>query len=155
MMNKGNYTIGIISDTHGPLRSQVSTVFQGVDLIIHAGDIGSLSVLDDLGVIASVVAVRGNMDYEVWARGLPRTEVAEIGESLVYVLHDINRLDLNPSASGFRAVINGHTHRPLIREQSGVLYVNPGSAGPGGSAPTVAIMDIKGESVSARVVKLI
>lgn len=155
LKDKKDYTIGVISDTHGLLRHQVNTVFQDVDLIIHAGDIGSPSVLNELRVIASVVAVRGNMDCEAWARALPKTEVAEIGKSLVYVLHDISRLDLNPSASGFRVVINGHTHRPLIKKQNGVLYVNPGSAGPGSSMPTVAFMNIKGESVNAGLVKLV
>lgn len=149
-----DFTIGVISDTHGILRYQVNTVFQNVDLIIHAGDIGSRSVLDELRNIASVVAVKGNMDYEAWVRALPVTEVAEIGKNLVYVLHDLNRLDLNPSKSGFSIVINGHTHRPMIKDHNGVLYVNPGSAGPGNSVPTVAIINLKGESVNAVVVEL-
>jgi putative phosphoesterase len=153
-MDKKHYTVGVISDTHGVLRPQVKTVFQGVDFIIHAGDIGSLSVLDELRAIAPVIAVRGNMDYEAWARSLPIAEVAEIGESQAYVLHDINRIDLDPSASGFRLVISGHTHSPLIKKQNNVLYINPGSAGPGSSSPTVAVLDIKGDAVSARVVGL-
>lgn len=155
LKDKKDYIIGVISDTHGLLRHQVRTVFQGVDLIIHAGDIGKLSVLDELKRIASVVAVRGNMDCKAWASALPKTEVAEIGKSLLYVLHDIKRLDLNPSASGFRVVINGHTHRPLIEKQKGVLYVNPGTAGPGSSASTVALLNIKGKSVNAGLVKLV
>ncbi len=154
LKDKKDCIIGVISDTHGILRQEVNTVFQGVDLIIHAGDIGKLSILDELKAIASVVAVRGNMDCEAWASALPKTEVAGIGKSLVYVLHDISRLDLNPYTSGFRAVISGHTHRPLIKKQNGVLYINPGSAGPGSSAPTVALLNIKGKSVNARVVKI-
>ncbi|GBE04509.1 MAG TPA: metallophosphoesterase [Nitrospirae bacterium] len=150
-MDEQDYTIGIISDTHGLLRPGVSTVFQDVDLIIHAGDIGSQSVLNELKSMSTVVAVRGNMDHEAWARGLPLTEVAEIGKSLVYVLHDVSRLDLEPSSSGFLAVINGHTHRPLIKKQNGVLYVNPGNSGPGSSNPTVALMHIKDGTLSARV----
>lgn len=151
---KNNYTIGVISDTHGLLRQQVNTLFQGVDLIIHAGDIGKPSVLDELGTIASVVAVRGNMDYEGWAYTLAKTEVAEIGQISVYVLHDISRLDLDLSASGFLAVIHGHTHRARIEKHNSVLYINPGSAGPESSRPTVAIMDIKGRLVNAGIVKL-
>ena len=153
--NKKEYTAGIISDTHGILRPEVSTVFQGVDLIIHAGDIGPRSILDELKTIASVVAVRGNMDSQAWARTLAQTEVADIGKSLVYILHDINRLDLNPHTSGFRAVISGHTHRPLIEKQKGIFYINPGSAGPGSSSPTVALLNINGKSVNARVIKLV
>ncbi len=152
--HKKNYTIGIISDTHSLLRQQVNTVFQGVDLIIHAGDIGKPSVLDELGTIASVVTVKGNMDYEGWAHTLAKTEVTEIGQISVYVLHDISRLDLDPSASGFQAVIHGHTHIPRIKKHNGVLYINPGSAGPGSSSPTVAIMDIKSRLVNAGIVKL-
>jgi putative phosphoesterase len=152
--DKKGYKIGVISDTHGPLRHQVSTVFQGVDLIVHAGDIGDRSVIDELRKIAPLIAVKGNMDYENWTGTLHGTEVAEIGESLLYVLHDLNRIDLNPSASGFRAVVSGHTHRPLIKKRNGVLYVNPGSAGPGSSRPTVAFIEIKGETIKARVVNL-
>ncbi len=153
--DKKKYKIGVISDTHGLLRPQVNTLFQDVDLIIHAGDIGSPSVLDALEAMSSLVAVRGNMDYEVWARVLPETEIVEIGKNLVYVLHDLGRIDLNPSTSGFRAVISGHTHRPLIKKYNNVLYVNPGSAGPGSSEPTVAFLSIQGESVKAEVVKLV
>ncbi len=154
LKHKKDFTIGVISDTHGLLRRHVNTIFQDVDLIIHAGDIGSPSVLDELGTIASVVAVRGNMDHKTWARALPKTEVAEIGHILVYVLHDINGLDLDPSASGFLAVIHGHTHSAYIEKRNSVLYINPGSAGQGSSGPTVAIMNIKGGSVKARLVKL-
>lgn len=154
-MVKNNHTVGVISDTHGLFLPQVKTAFHGVDLIIHAGDIGSRSVLDELKTMADVIAVRGNMDQESWARILQQTEVAEIGKTLLYVLHDINRLDLDPSASGFQTVINGHTHTPLIKKQGGVLYVNPGSAGPGSVEPTVAFIEIKGRSVSARVEKLV
>jgi putative phosphoesterase len=153
--NKKNYTIGIISDTHGLLHHQVKAAFKDVDLIIHAGDIGDPTVLDKLRAIASVVAVRGNMDYQAWARSLPNAEITEIGKRLVYVLHDISRLDLDPLKSKVLAVISGHTHTPLIEKQNGVFYINPGSSRPGSSSPTVAILDIKGESVSARVVKLV
>ncbi len=153
-MVKNDYTAGVISDTHGLFLPQVRTAFQDVDLIIHAGDIGGRSVLDELKNIAEVTAVRGNMDHGSWTRILHQTEVAEIGKTLIYVLHDINRLDLDPSASGFKAVINGHTHTPFIKKQRGVLYVNPGSAGPGSAEPTVAFIEIKGRSVSARVEKL-
>ena len=153
--DREDYTIGVISDTHGSLLPQVSTVFQHVDVIIHAGDIGGLSVLDALGAIAPVIAVRGNMDSGSWAYTLPETEVAGIGSRLVYLLHDLARIDLKPSASGFHAVIHGHTHRPFINKQKDVLYINPGTAGSGSSRPTAAIMEIKGESLDAEVVKLV
>jgi uncharacterized protein len=120
--------VGVISDTHGVLMPEVIQALKEVDLIIHAGDIGSPEVLDDLGQIAPVVAVRGNMDNGEWALKLPRTEVVEIGDTLLYVLHDKLDLDLDPSASGIRAVISGHTHRPSAVEHGDVLFLNPGSS---------------------------
>jgi putative phosphoesterase len=122
--------IGLISDTHGLLRPEAVQALRGSELIIHAGDVGKPEILEELRKIAPVVAVRGNVDTDPWARALPETAVAEAGAALIYVLHDVNALDLNPAASGFRLVVSGHSHKPGKTERDGVLYVNPGSAGP-------------------------
>ena len=145
--------IGVISDTHGLLRPEALKAFQDTDLIIHAGDIGKPEVLEALRVVAPVYAVRGNMDAGAWALELPETEVVEIGEVLVYVLHDANRLDLDPAAAGFSCVISGHTHRPLIDNHKGVLFLNPGTAGPFRSKGTVALLRLRGRSLEAQVVE--
>ncbi len=122
--------IGVISDTHGFLRPQAVEALKGVNLIIHAGDVGSPEILENLGKIAPVKAVRGNTDRGEWARELPLTEVVEVGEIQIYVLHDLHTLDLDPGAAGFAAVIFGHSHRPHLERKNGVLFLNPGSAGP-------------------------
>jgi uncharacterized protein len=121
--------LGIVSDTHGLLRDELLVALRGVDLILHAGDIGSPEALVGLQSLAPVLAVRGNVDGG-WAAALPETAVAEAGSALIYLLHDLQRLDLDPAAAGFQAVISGHTHQPDIYRQNGVLYLNPGSAGP-------------------------
>jgi uncharacterized protein len=122
--------IGVISDTHGLLRPQAVAALQGSMLIIHAGDVGSPDILDALRRIAPVVAVRGNVDTGPWAERLPDTEVVQLDDSSVYVLHILDELDRDPPTAGFRAVISGHTHRPKLERKDGVLYFNPGSAGP-------------------------
>ena len=122
--------IGVISDTHGLLRPEAVEALQGSEVIIHAGDIGSPEVLDALGRIAPVIAVRGNVDTAHWARALPAAEVVEAGGSHFYVLHQIDHLDLAPVEAGFAAVIYGHSHQPTAEIRGGVLYLNPGSAGP-------------------------
>ena len=125
-----NITVGVISDTHGLVRPEALEFLQGSDLIIHAGDIGKAEVLDTLRTIAPVYAVRGNIDKEPWAKELPQTEVVEIGSHFLYVLHELEHLDLDPGAAQFSAVISGHSHRPLAEYRKGVLFLNPGSAGP-------------------------
>lgn len=122
--------IGVISDTHGLLRPEALAALQGSELIIHAGDVGDPEILKQLAAIASVKAVRGNIDTSAWARRLPETEVVEAGGISIYVLHDLAQLDLKPEAAGFHAVIYGHSHVPKQDERNGVLYFNPGSAGP-------------------------
>jgi hypothetical protein len=122
--------VGVISDTHGWLRPEALEALRGSDRIVHAGDIGSLEVLEGLEALAPVTAVRGNVDTGAWARRLSRTAVLELGGAHLYVLHDLNELDLDPKAGGFAAVIAGHSHRPMHEERDGVLYFNPGSAGP-------------------------
>ena len=123
-------TVGVISDTHGLLRPEAVATLRGVDAIVHAGDIGTADVLDSLGALAPVTAVRGNNDRGGWAEKLPSTEVLEIGGVLLYVLHDVTELSLDPRAAGLSAVISGHSHRPRQEERDGVLFFNPGSAGP-------------------------
>ncbi len=122
--------IGLISDTHGLLRKEAVEALRGSELIIHAGDVGKPEILEELKKIAPVVAVRGNVDTEPWAQALPETAVAEAGAVMIYVLHDVKTLDLNPAAAGFHIVVSGHSHKPGKSERDGVLYVNPGSAGP-------------------------
>jgi len=122
--------VGVISDTHGLLRPEAVTALQGVDSIIHAGDIGSPDIVRELLRIAPLHAIRGNVDTEPWANAFPVTDVVQFGSVLLYVLHDLKTLDLNPHAAGFAAVISGHSHQPGIENREGVLYFNPGSAGP-------------------------
>jgi hypothetical protein len=124
------HTVGVISDTHGLLRPEALAALAGVERIVHAGDIGAPDVLAALGRIAPVTAVRGNNDRAGWAADIPETDVLEIGGVSLYVLHDLHELDLDPRAAGFAAVIAGHSHQPRMEERDGVLYLNPGSAGP-------------------------
>ena len=122
--------VGLISDTHGLLRSEALAALRGSDLIIHAGDIGDPEILCQLRAIAPVVAVRGNIDKAEWASRLPMTAVVEAGPAVIYVLHDIGDLDLDPGVADFDIVVSGHSHKPIKSFRSGVLYINPGSAGP-------------------------
>jgi putative phosphoesterase len=124
------HTVGVISDTHGLLRPEAVAALTGVERIVHAGDIGSPDILTQLERLAPVVAVRGNNDRDAWAADIPETEVVEVGGVSLYVLHDLHELDLNPRAAGFAAVITGHSHQPRLDERDGVIYLNPGSAGP-------------------------
>jgi putative phosphoesterase len=121
--------VGLISDTHGLLRPEAVRALAGSDVIIHAGDVGTPEILEALRTVAPVVAVRGNVDTGAWAPALPATAVAEAGGTRIYVLHDLNELDLNPAAAGFGVVVSGHSHKPASAERGGVLFVNPGSAG--------------------------
>lgn len=123
-------TIGLISDTHGLLRPEARIALSHVDRIIHAGDICNAEVLEQLARIAPVIAVRGNNDRGAWAAALPEKEMIEIDGVKLYVLHDLAELDIDPKAQGVKVVISGHSHRPVSKMESGVLYVNPGSAGP-------------------------
>jgi putative phosphoesterase len=122
--------IGLISDTHGLLRPEALCALEGSDLIIHAGDVGAAEILEELRRLAPVVAVKGNVDTDAWCADLPETAVAEAGSSVIYVLHDVKALDLKPAAAGIAMVVSGHSHKLLREEREGVLYVNPGSAGP-------------------------
>lgn len=122
--------VGVISDTHGLLRPEAIGLLRGSEHIIHAGDIGAPEVITALEHVAPVTAIRGNIDTQSWARRFPETEVVELGGVHIYVIHDVNALDLNPKAAGFSAVISGHSHQPRQEMKDGVLYFNPGSAGP-------------------------
>lgn len=122
--------VGLISDTHGLLREEAIRALQGVDLILHAGDVGDPAILQTLETIAPVFAVRGNIDTAPWASDLPLTAVVEAGSASFYILHDVSALDLNPKAAGFHCVVSGHSHKPGQQERDGVLFINPGSAGP-------------------------
>jgi hypothetical protein len=124
------HTLGVISDTHGLVRPEALAALAGVERIVHAGDIGAPAVLEALTRVAPVTAVRGNNDRDAWAAAIPTTEVVEVGGLSLYVLHDVHELDLDPRAAGFAAVIAGHSHQPRREERDGVLFFNPGSAGP-------------------------
>ena len=149
-------SVGVISDTHGLLRPEAVAALRGSDLILHAGDVGDPDVLERLRTLAATVAVRGNVDTAAWANALPMTEVVEVGELHLYMLHDLATLDLDPQAAGFAAVISGHTHQPVADMRDGVLYLNPGSAGPRRFTLPVAVarLDVDGTKVSHRIVDL-
>jgi uncharacterized protein len=122
--------VGVIADTHGLLRPEALEALRGADHIIHAGDVGAPEILEKLSEIAPLTAIRGNIDGEAWARRLAENEVVELGGVSMYVLHDLAKLDLKPEAAGFSVVISGHSHIPKQETRDGVLYFNPGSAGP-------------------------
>lgn len=122
--------IGVISDTHGLLRPEAGDALRGSELILHAGDIGAPEILKYLRNVAPITTVRGNLDTQSWAQKLPQTEVVEIGGISIYMLHNLDDLDLKPEAAGFQVVVYGHSHQSKIEEKNGVLYFNPGSAGP-------------------------
>jgi uncharacterized protein len=142
---KSLQTIGLISDTHGLLRPEAQRALEGSDLIVHAGDVGNPEILEVLKTIAPVFAVRGNVDTEPWAATLPETEVLETQAATIYILHDVHALDLDPAAAGFHIVVSGHSHKPSRTEKDGVLFINPGSAGPRrfNLPVTVARLDVR------------
>jgi uncharacterized protein len=148
--------IGVISDTHGLLRPQAVAALRGCPVIIHAGDVGRPEILDELRRIAPVSAVRGNVDTDPWAKQLPETEIVRVEDCLLYVLHDENALDLDPQTAGFHAVIAGHSHRPKIETKDGVLYFNPGSAGPRRFSLPVSVgrLTLSGGQLQAEIVNL-
>jgi len=155
-MAKKPVTLGVISDTHGLLRPEALEALRGSDLILHAGDVGAPEILEALVQIAPVTAIRGNVDTGAWARFLPTTEVVEAGAVRIYMLHDLGQLDLKKEAARFRLVIYGHSHQPKIEEKNGVLYFNPGSAGPRRFSLPVSVgrLRIDAGKVQAEVVQL-
>ena len=156
IQTKDNYLIGVISDTHGYLAPAVQKSFAGVNLIIHAGDVGEPDIIESLEKIAPTIAVRGNMDMGQWARQLSEDKTIKVNQTLLVVVHDFYRLKLKPNNAEPNVVISGHTHRPLLEERQGVLYLNPGSAGypKFGQPATVAVLQINNDSVSGRLVSL-
>jgi len=148
--------IGVISDTHGLLRPEALDALQGAEAIVHAGDVGDPAILEALRHLAPVTAVRGNIDRGALARDLPSTAILDAGGVSIYVLHDLAQLDLNPRVAGFRVVVSGHTHAPQIREADGVLYLNPGSAGPRRFhlPVSVAVLTVNSGDPSATLIEL-
>jgi len=130
LIARGETVVGVISDTHGLLRPEAVAALAGADLIIHAGDVGKPEVLEALCAIAPTHVVRGNIDTASWAEALPMTARVDVGKKRFFVLHEIAQLDLDPAAAGFAAVVYGHSHKPAIETRGGVLFLNPGSAGP-------------------------
>lgn len=130
MGDEAAHLVGVISDTHGLVRPEAAAALAGVELIIHAGDIGSPEVMAALERIAEVRAIRGNNDRDAWARRWPETDIVQVGAVSIYVLHDLAQIDLDPRAAGIQVVISGHSHRPKAERRDGLLYLNPGSAGP-------------------------
>lgn len=148
--------IGLISDTHGLLRTEAVSFLRGCDHIVHGGDIGNAEVLSRLSALAPVTAVRGNNDRGPWAERLAQTELVRIGDVWVYALHDIAELDIDPNAAGVHVVVSGHSHKPLVESRDGVLYVNPGSAGPRRFRLPISVAElvVADGAVSARLVEL-
>ncbi len=148
--------VGIISDTHGLMREETLAALAGADHILHAGDVGDISILERLRQIAPVTAIRGNVDTRGAVAELPETEVVELAGKTFYLLHDLNQLDLDPRAAGFAAVVSGHTHQALVTNRNGVCFINPGSAGPlrFRLRPSVAFARIGGEHLATEIVDL-
>ncbi|HEY6270678.1 MAG TPA: metallophosphoesterase family protein [Terriglobales bacterium] len=149
-------TLGVISDTHGLLRPKAVEQLGGSDHIIHAGDIGSPEIIAELQTIAPVTAIRGNIDTQAWARQFPETEAVELAGKLIYIIHDVSALDINPQTAGFAAVISGHSHQAGQEVRNGVLYFNPGSARPRRfKLPvTVGRLEITGNELTATVITI-
>ncbi len=148
--------VGVIADTHGVLRPEALTALRGVSLIVHAGDIGGPEVVAGLEAVAPVLAIRGNVDRGAWAQAYTATRVIECGAARLYVLHDLGALEMDPAAAGWAAVISGHSHQPKLEWRGGVLYLNPGSAGPRRFRLPVSLarLRVTGTAVEAELVEL-
>ena len=148
--------VGLISDTHGLLRAEAVDFLRGSELIVHGGDICDPAILTALAAIAPLVAVRGNNDHGAWAERLRETELFQVGGAFVYAIHDVAAIDIDPRAAGVQVVVSGHSHRPSVRRDNGVLYVNPGSAGPRRFKLPISVgeLTIDGASVAARTVEI-
>jgi putative phosphoesterase len=149
--------VGLISDTHGLLRPEAKAFLRGSDHILHGGDIGNAAILEQLAALAPVTAVRGNNDFGPWAECIRETECVTIGGVRMYVVHDLAQLDVEPAAAGIRVVVSGHSHKPLVAERDGVLFVNPGSAGPRRFKLPISVAEViiaDDGTVSARTVEL-
>jgi putative phosphoesterase len=149
--------VGLVSDTHGLLRPEVRAFLMGSDYIVHGGDVGDSKILDELAVIAPLIAVRGNNDRETWAADLRETELIRVGNIFVYVIHNLAELDIDLDAVGVRVVVSGHSHKPMVEERDGILYINPGSCGPRRFKLPISFGEItvSGSAVKARIVDII
>ena len=148
--------IGLISDTHGLLRPEAVAFLRGSDHVIHGGDIGSAEILEALARIAPVTAVRGNNDTAAWASALLETESVTFDRTCIHVVHDLAQLDIDPVAAGVRVIVSGHSHKPTVLERNGVIYINPGSAGPRRFRLPIAVGEllIAGDTITPRIVEL-
>jgi uncharacterized protein len=148
--------VGVISDTHGLLRPEATARLAGCDYIVHGGDIGGREILAQLALLAPVTAVRGNNDREAWAASLPETQLLQVGAVNIFVLHNLDQLKACGCPDGVRVVVSGHSHKPVICERDGVLYVNPGSAGPRRFKLPVSVaqLEIRGDSVTPQLMEL-
>lgn len=151
------FRVGLISDTHGLLREEARDFLRGSDYIVHGGDICDPHILQELAALAPLTAVRGNNDHGPWAQQLNETELLQVGEILIYAIHDLARLAIEPGAAGVHVVVSGHSHKPLVEQRGSVLYVNPGSSGPRRFNLPIAVGElvVKGNTVSARTVELL
>jgi putative phosphoesterase len=154
-MTTGKF-VGVISDTHGLVRPEAIAALQGADLILHAGDIGKPDVLEALNAIAPVVAIRGNIDQAQWAETLPDRQTVTIESTSVYLIHRLQDLEFDQNATHIQVVVSGHSHKPQIEENNGVLFVNPGSAGPRRFKLPIAVahLHIEGATVRAKIIEL-
>jgi putative phosphoesterase len=148
--------IGVISDTHGLVRPEAIDALKGTKLILHAGDIGKPEVLEALSAVAPVVAVRGNNDKGDWAKEIPERETVMIESASIYMPHIVQELSIDPKADGFQVIICGHSHKPLVEERDGVLFLNPGSVGPRRFKLPVSVahLHIDGKNVDAQILEL-
>jgi uncharacterized protein len=149
--------IGVISDTHGLLRPEALVALAEAEHILHAGDVGDFEILGELRKFAPVTAIRGNIDVHGGCASLPATEAVELGGRLFYMVHSVRDLDISPKAAGVAVVVSGHSHQPSIEHKNGVMYLNPGSAGPRRfRLPiSVALVTATAESIAARIVELV
>jgi uncharacterized protein len=155
-VDAGVLRVGVISDTHGLLRPEATAHLTGCDHIVHGGDIGGPEILAQLALLAPVTAVRGNNDTEPWAASLPETQLLQLGGVKIFMLHNLDQLKTRACPAGVRVVVSGHSHQPLIFQRDGVLYVNPGSAGPRRFRLPVSVarLEIRGDSVTPELMQL-
>jgi putative phosphoesterase len=148
--------VGLVSDTHGVLRPEARAFLVGCDYIVHGGDVGAAEILEELGAIAPLIAVKGNNDTQPWAARLRETELIRAGNIFLYVIHDLAQLDIDPAAAGVRVVVSGHSHQPRIEDRGGILYVNPGSCGPRRFKLPISAGEllVSGDAVKARLCEL-
>jgi putative phosphoesterase len=148
--------VGVISDTHGLLRPEVARIFKGVDFILHAGDIGGPEVLEQLRLLAPTTAVRGNNDTGDWSAEIPETKLTQVEAVSIYMLHDLKQLPRRASIGDVHAVVSGHSHRPLIEHRDGILFLNPGSAGPRRFKLPISLarLTVQGSSVNAELLSI-